>query len=85
MTRQKRIITYPILFLLLALYIPAFSGALAEDDNLIDIPIGQTVEVFDEKGDSIGTLEPDAQGEALFQPTEGDAITGVRVRYLLAG
>jgi len=85
MISSKRFLaTVAWFILLLALCIPALSGALAEDDNLIDIPIGQTVEVFDEKGDSIGTLEPDAQGEALFQPTEGDAITGVRVRYLLA-
>jgi len=73
-----------LVYLLVALCIPVFSGALAEDDNLIDIPIGQTVEVFDEKGDSIGTLEPDPQGGAVYQAKKGDPVAGVRVRYLLA-
>ena len=84
MSSKRFLATVAWLFLLIALCIPALSGALAEDDNLIDIPIGQTIEVYNEKGESIGTLEPDPQGGAMFQPTKGDPITGVRVRYLLA-
>lgn len=72
------------LVLLIALCVPAFSGALAEDDNLIDIPIGQKTDVLNEKGVLIGTLQPDAQGGAAFQATKGDPIAGVRVCYLLA-
>ena len=71
------------LVLLLALCIPAFSGALAEDDNLIDIQIGQTTDVFNEKGVLIGTLQPDVQGGSKYQAVKGDPISGVRVRYLL--
>ncbi len=82
---SKRIIAVSAwLVLLIALCIPAFSGALAEDEIWIDIPIGQTTEVFNDKGDSTGTLEPDAQGGAVFQAPKSDPITGVRVRYLLA-
>ena len=85
MMHSKRILAACAwLILLLALCIPAFSGALAEEEILIDVPIGQKADVFNEKGASIGTLQPDPQGGLVFQATKGDPISGVRVRYLLA-
>jgi membrane carboxypeptidase/penicillin-binding protein len=42
-----------MLLLLLALCVPAFSGALAADEKLIDIPIGQDTTVYDENGQPI--------------------------------
>lgn len=84
MSSKRFLATVAWFILLIALCIPALSGALAEDDNQIDIPIGQKTDVFNEKGVQVGTLQPDAQGGAAFQPTKGDPVTGVRVRYSLA-
>lgn len=85
MIRSKRVLAVGAwLVLLLALCIPAFSGALAEDEIWIDIPIGQKTDVFNEKGVLIGTLQPDPQGGLLFQAPKEDPVSGVRVRYLLA-
>lgn len=82
MRRRKRVLAVSAwMILLLALCIPAFSGALATDEDLIDVPIGQETDVFNEEGALIGTLQPDAQGGAMFQATKGDPISGVRVRY----
>ena len=84
MSSKRFLATVAWFILLIALCIPVFSGALAEDDNLIDIPIGQKTDVFNEKGNVIGTLQPDEQGAVVFQAPKSDPITGVRVRYLLA-
>ena len=85
MRSSKRFLaTVAWLILLIALCIPTFSGALAEENNLIDIPIGQETDVFNEKGVLIGTLQPDMQGRAMFQVGKGDPIAGVRVCYLLS-
>ena len=82
MRRRKRVLAVSVwIILLLALCISAFSGALAEEDNLIDVPIGQTTEVFDEKGNSIGTLQLDPESRLIYQASSGEQITGVRVRY----
>lgn len=82
MRRRKRVLAVSAwIILLLALCIPTFSGSLAEEDNLIDVPIGQTTEVFDEKGNSIGTLQLDPESGLIYQASSGEQITGVRVRY----
>ena len=73
-----------MLFLLLALCIPAFSGALAADEIWIDIPVGRETTVSNEEGETIGVLQPTQESGIVFQANTGERITGVRVQYKLA-
>ena len=85
MTRKKRCAAIgAMLLLLLALCVPVFSGALAADENRIDIPIGQDTTVFDENGQPIGTIQPTQESGLAYQANAGDRITGVRVCYQLS-
>ncbi len=84
MIRRKRIAVYAVLFLLLALCIPAFSGALAADEIWIDIPVGRETTVSNEEGETIGVLQPTQESGIVFQANTGERITGVRVQYKLA-
>ncbi len=85
MTRKKRCAAIgAMLLLLLALCVPVFSGALAADENRIDIPIGQDTTVFDENGQPIGTIQPTQESGLAYQADAGDRITGVRVCYQLS-
>lgn len=85
MTHKKKFVTIgTMLLLLLALCIPAFSGALAVDEILIDIPVGRETTIFNDKGESVGTLQPTQESGIVFQAGTGERITGVRVQYKLA-
>jgi len=80
--KRNRKITFGALCLLvIMLCVPAFSGALAAEEQPIDIPIGQETDVFAEDGTQIGVLRPDPASGIVLQLTSGESFSGVRVLY----
>lgn len=70
-------------FLLLALCACAFSGALADETQSIEILITQETDLLSATGKSQGTLLPGESGTNIYQPQSGGAIQDVLVIYEL--
>lgn len=76
-----------VVFLLLSLLLPAFSGALAEGEQAageqaVVIPIKTKTELLNDAGKPIGTLLPGEDDAVSLQLKSGETITGVSVSYL---
>ena len=83
---RKKIRTVPVVILLLiSIFLPLFSEAMAEDARWLPIEITRETEVLDTKANSIGTLLPDMGSGVVLQLKSDETIAGVQVNFLLAG
>lgn len=81
MKRNKRIIAVgAMLLLLIALCVPVLSGALAEGTSL-EIPIHQATDLFNAKGEWIGTLDQGANNDVILTLKSKAAFAGLKVVY----